>query len=67
MMDSSLIDYLYCPLSKAKLRYEGNSLLCSRCGVEFRIENDIPLLIIENAKLPEGVVSIAGLECQKKD
>ena len=66
-MDESVIEYFNCPLGKAKLKLVGNSLVCTRCNVIFPVVNDIPSLIIEEAKLPEGITSISGLDCQKKD
>ncbi len=66
MISEDLLKILVCPLGKADLRLEGNKLVCTRCGVKYRIEDDIPIMLIEEAELPEGVTSIDDLECLKK-
>jgi uncharacterized protein YbaR (Trm112 family) len=63
MANENLIALLVCPLGKAKLRREGDSLVCTRCGPRFFIKDDIPDMLIENAQLPPGCGSLANLEC----
>jgi uncharacterized protein YbaR (Trm112 family) len=63
MVNESLIALLVCPLGKAKLRREGDSLYCTRCGPRFSIKDDIPDMLIEHADLPPGCSSLANLEC----
>ena len=63
MVNESLIALLVCPLGKAKLRREDDSLYCTRCGPRFSIKNDIPDMLIEHADLPSGCNSLANLEC----
>lgn len=58
-----LLEILVCPLGKAPLRLEGQSLICTKCGLTYRIEDGIPNMLIEEAKLPPGVTEIAGLAC----
>ncbi len=65
MISEDLLKILVCPLGKAELRLEGDKLVCTRCGVKYRIEDDIPIMLIEEAELPEGVKSIDELECMK--
>jgi len=65
MISKELLDILVCPMGKAELRLENDKLICSRCGVKFRIEDDIPIMLIDEAELPEGVSSVDDLECVK--
>jgi len=50
-------------MGKADLKLEGNYLICTRCGPKFRIEDDIPIMLIEEAELPTGIQSVADLPC----
>jgi uncharacterized protein YbaR (Trm112 family) len=63
MVSEALLTLLVCPLGKAPLRREGDSLVCTRCGPRFSIEDDIPNMLIEEAALPEGCSSPASLPC----
>ncbi|HVR73962.1 MAG TPA: Trm112 family protein [Planctomycetota bacterium] len=58
-----LLEILVCPLGKAPLRLEGQSLICTKCGLTYMIEDGIPNMLIEEAKLPAGVTDIAALAC----
>jgi uncharacterized protein YbaR (Trm112 family) len=63
MLNEALLSLLVCPLGKAPLRREGETLVCTRCGPCFSIEDEIPNMLIEEARLPAGVASLANLEC----
>jgi uncharacterized protein len=63
MVNEALLSLLVCPLGKAPLRREGDTLICSRCGPRFSIKDDIPNMLIEEAQLPPGCGSLANLEC----
>ncbi len=65
MIRKELLDILVCPMGKAELKLEGDTLLCTRCGVRYRIEDDIPIMLIEEAILPEGISRIEDLPCVK--
>lgn len=65
MVSEELLALLVCPMGKAPLRHEGESLVCTRCGTVFAIKDDIPNMLIEEATLPAGCASIADLECVK--
>jgi uncharacterized protein YbaR (Trm112 family) len=58
-----LLDLLVCPLGKAPLRLEGDSLVCTRCGLVYRVTDGIPNMLIDEARLPEGVDDIQQLAC----
>jgi uncharacterized protein YbaR (Trm112 family) len=63
MVSEDLLALLVCPLGKAPLRREGESLVCTRCGPRFAIKDDIPNMLIDEAQLPEGCPTLADLEC----
>ena len=63
MVSEDLLALLVCPMGKAPLRREGDSLVCTRCGPRFLIKDDIPNMLIEEAELPAGVAALGDLEC----
>lgn len=66
-VSKELLEILVCPLGHEKLSLEGDFLVCVRCGVRFRIEEEgIPNMLIEDAVLPEGISDISQLPCQKE-
>lgn len=62
-MVSDKFSDLVCPLGKAPLRREGDSFVCTRCGPRFKITNDIPNMLIEEAALPADCSTPAELPC----
>ncbi len=66
-INSEDLQFICCPLGKAELKYQNNKLICSKCGVIFPFVDDIPLLIIESAELPQGIHTISDLKCQKEN
>ena len=65
MPSKDLLDRLVCPLGHAPLRLEEKTLVCTRCGPRFAIEDDIPNMITEEATLPTGCASLHDLDCVK--
>ncbi len=63
MVNDALLALLVCPLGKAPLQREGNTLICTRCGPRFSIDDDIPNMLIEEAELPSGCTALANLPC----
>jgi uncharacterized protein YbaR (Trm112 family) len=55
-VSKSLLEILVCPRCKAKLDYleEKAVLVCKPCKLKFRVEDDIPVMIIEEATPLEG-------------
>ncbi len=52
-LSKELLDILACPACKADLTYEEkkNKLTCKSCKRRYPIEDDIPILLIEEAEL----------------
>jgi uncharacterized protein YbaR (Trm112 family) len=63
MVNEELLAILVCPMGKAPLRREGETLVCTRCGPRFSIQDEIPNMLIEEAELPAGCAAMAELEC----
>ena len=66
MLSEDLLKLLVCPMGKAPLVREGESLVCSRCGTQFAINEDIPNMLIEEAQLPSGCGSLSELDCAQE-
>lgn len=60
-----LLEILVCPLGKSALQLDGDRLICKRCGPVFFIQDGIPIMLIEEAQLPDGCSSIQDLPCVK--
>ncbi len=52
MLDHRLLDILVCPKCKGSLEYRNdeNRLICHNCKLAYRIEDDIPVMLIEEAE-----------------
>lgn len=50
MLPDDLLEILCCPKCHGDLAYdpEKNTLTCRSCGKVYRVENDIPILIIDD-------------------
>jgi uncharacterized protein YbaR (Trm112 family) len=51
MLDQTLLDILACPKCKGELEYkpEEEKLICHNCKLVYRIEDDIPIMLIDEA------------------
>lgn len=61
-IDPELLKILVCPLTRSPLRQEGDELVASKpegAGLRYPIKDGIPVLLIDEAKLPAGVSSLA--------
>lgn len=54
MVTKELLDILACPLCKTDVRLEGDRIICTKCGRRYPIRDDIPVMLIDEAELPEG-------------
>lgn len=61
-----LLELLVCPLGKAELELGEGTLKCTRCGPVFRIEDGIPIMLIDEARLPEDCSGVKDLPCQQE-
>jgi hypothetical protein len=56
MLDERLLDILVCPACRAKVRLEGERLVCESesCGLKYPVRDDIPVMLIQEAERPDG-------------
>jgi uncharacterized protein len=56
MIDAKLVELLVCPACKAKVRLEGERLVCENraCGLRYPIRDDIPIMLIQETEKPSG-------------
>jgi uncharacterized protein YbaR (Trm112 family) len=52
MLDQKLLDILACPKCKGDLDYksENEQLICNECRLIYRIEDEIPIMLIDKAE-----------------
>ncbi len=62
IIDPELLEILRCPLTRSRLRLEGDWLIAEVGGLSYPIRDGIPVMLMEEAKLPEGVESLAALK-----
>ena len=54
MISKELLDILACPVCKAPLSLESESLRCTQCRRIYPIRDGIPILLEEEARLENG-------------
>lgn len=62
VIDPELLDMLRCPLTRSRLRQEGDWLLAEVGGLAYPVREGLPVMLVEEAKLPAGVESLASLK-----
>ena len=61
-VDPDLLEILRCPLTRSRLRLEGDFLIAEVGGLAYPVRDGIPVMLIEEAKLPAGVASLDELK-----
>lgn len=46
-----LLDILVCPVDKAKVHPEGDTLVCEQCGRAYPVREGIPIMLEEEAEM----------------
>jgi uncharacterized protein YbaR (Trm112 family) len=66
MISQELLNILRCPMdpSNTHLTLDTNRLICQRCKVIFKIKDNIPVLVMDEAELPPGCKNLDELPCQ---
>lgn len=65
-IDPELLELLRCPLTRSRLRVEGEFLIAEVGGLAYPVRDGIPIMLLEEAKLPAGVASVAALKVKLK-
>lgn len=52
MLPEKLLEILACPKCKGDLNYDrdNNRLICESCRLRYRIDDDIPIMLIDEAE-----------------
>jgi uncharacterized protein YbaR (Trm112 family) len=52
MLDKQLLDILVCPKCKGELEYreDQDELVCNACRLRYEVRDDIPIMLIDEAK-----------------
>jgi uncharacterized protein YbaR (Trm112 family) len=68
MINPDVLEILRCPMdpSRTRLILEQDRLVCERCRLVFKIKDGFPVLIVEEAELPQGCASLEQLPCQRE-
>ena len=67
MSEINFTEVFVCPLGKYPLIQKGNNLECVNCGALFPVKEGIPMLLIDDAMLPDGISDISELKCSKEN
>lgn len=51
-LDPALLDIIVCPGCHGTLAAEGEELVCSGCGNAYPVRDDIPVLLLDEARKP---------------
>ncbi|WP_040665874.1 glycosyltransferase [Nitrolancea hollandica] len=52
-ISDELLEILACPVCKTAVRLEEQRLVCTSCGRRYRIEDGIPIMLVDEAELPK--------------
>ena len=52
MIDKKLLEILACPACKSDVKLESEKIVCvnEKCGLKYRIEDGIPIMLVEEAE-----------------
>ncbi|MBD8870278.1 Trm112 family protein [Nocardioides donggukensis] len=51
-LDQDLLDIIVCPSCHGTLRPAGEELVCAGCGLAYPVRDDIPVLLVDEARRP---------------
>ena len=57
-IDPDLLEILRCPLTRSRLRQEGDFLIAEVGGLAYPVRDGIPVMLVEEARLPSGVATL---------
>jgi len=67
--DRHMLEALVCPLTQGRLRFdaERQELISEAAGLAYPIRDGIPVLLIEEALMPDGIASLDEFKAKFKD
>jgi hypothetical protein len=66
-IDPELLEVLRCPVTRSRLRQEGDFLIAEVGGLGYPVRDGIPVMLAEEARLPAGVDSLDTFKQRFKD
>jgi len=57
-VDSDLLEILRCPVTRSRLRQDGDWLIAEVGGLSYPVRDGIPVMLAEEAKLPAGTATL---------
>jgi uncharacterized protein len=62
MLSKELLEILVCPACKGDLEYDqqNQKLICHTCRLRYAIEDDIPIMLVEEAEHIDGAGTTGG-------
>jgi uncharacterized protein YbaR (Trm112 family) len=51
-LDPALLEILACPKCKVRVELEEERLVCLKCGRRYRVEDGIPIMLVDEAEPP---------------
>ena len=51
-LDPALLEIIVCPACRSDLSLEGTELVCTGCGLAYPVRDDIPVLLVDEARKP---------------
>ena len=67
IIDPDLLGILRCPLTRSRLRQEGDFLIGEVGGLMYPVRDGIPVMLVEEAKLPAGIDSLDTFKQKYRD
>jgi uncharacterized protein YbaR (Trm112 family) len=50
-LPKELLDILVCPVDHAKVRVQGDRLVCEKCGRAYPVRDGIPIMLVDEAEM----------------
>jgi uncharacterized protein len=51
-IDATLLEIIRCPDCRGELKASGEELVCTACGLAYPVRDDIPVLLVDEARRP---------------
>ncbi|HET7195554.1 MAG TPA: Trm112 family protein [Nocardioides sp.] len=52
-LDPALLEIIVCPACRATLEPKAEELVCTGCGLAYPVRDDIPVLLVDEARRPD--------------
>ncbi len=63
-IDPELLEILRCPVTRSRLRQEGDFLIAEVGGLAYPVRDGIPVMLAEEARLPAGFDSLDAFKAR---